>query len=84
MRSITSLRLAATSLLSHEFKSILKNEKYLLYLPFTKKQVLDRNSSACFFCQTEFEAEAVLNDSPVDCQIRAGDRARRRDTNPVG
>ena len=31
MRSITSLRLAATSLLSHEFKSILKNEKYLFY-----------------------------------------------------
>ena len=39
MRSITSLRLAATSLLSHEFKSIPKNEKHL-FSPQVKKQVV--------------------------------------------
>ena len=30
-----------------------------------------------------FEAGAVLNDSPVGCQSRVGDRARRRDRIPI-
>ena len=51
MRSITSLRLAATSLLSHGFKSILKNEKYLFYLPFTKNNKAIELYSKGQFCK---------------------------------
>jgi hypothetical protein len=51
MRSITSLRLAATSLLSHEFKSIMKNEKYLFYLPYTKRKTVPSGTVFSFLTE---------------------------------